>query len=90
MVADGSGAKPPTCDLASFALERGDESAGGSVGKSIGPNRVTLAPERETMVHGLMFLGTIGAPRAVRTAFDIAAVNQFISLTGMSQVRTPN
>ena len=44
------------------ALERGDEATRGSVGRSIGLNGITLAPDGEILIDGPKFLGTIGAP----------------------------
>lgn len=46
------------------ALESGHEAARGSVGRSLGAHRITLADDGEIIVDGPLFLGTIGAPRA--------------------------
>ena len=45
------------------SLERGDEPARGSVGRSLGAHRLSLASDGEILVDGPLFLGTIGAPR---------------------------
>ncbi len=45
------------------ALERGDETRRGSVGSSIGVNRITVAEDGEIVIDGPAFLGMIGAPR---------------------------
>jgi long-subunit acyl-CoA synthetase (AMP-forming)/pyrroloquinoline quinone (PQQ) biosynthesis protein C len=46
------------------ALETGDEPLAGSVGVSLGLNRLRLEADGEIVIEGPLFLGTIGAPRA--------------------------
>lgn len=45
------------------ALEDGTESISGSVGLSIGLNRIRLADDGEILIDGPVYLGTIGSPR---------------------------
>ena len=45
------------------ALERGAESSRGSVGRTIGVNRIELAEDGEIIIHGPGFLGTTAAAR---------------------------
>lgn len=59
------------------ALEQGNEASRGSVGKSIGLNRITLAPDGEILIDGPKFLGMIGAAHdagALRTG-DIGRID---------------
>lgn len=45
-------------------LDDGDPAGRGSVGRSIGCNRIRIAEDGEIMLDGPAFLGTVGAPRA--------------------------
>lgn len=45
------------------ALEDGSEAERGSVGRSIGLNRIEIAADGEIILHGTACLGSIGAPR---------------------------
>ncbi|MGE5721811.1 MAG: AMP-binding protein [Sphingomonadales bacterium] len=44
-------------------LETADEGLRGSVGQSLGINRIEIAADGEIVIHGPAYLGTVGAPR---------------------------
>mgnify|MGYP003338279034 CR=1 FL=1 len=47
-----------------ITLERGEGEAVGSVGRSIGAHRISLAEDGEILIEGPLFLGLVGRPRA--------------------------
>lgn len=46
------------------SLETGEEPRRGSVGRSLGAHRITIAEDGEIIIEGPLHLGTIGHPRA--------------------------
>ena len=46
------------------ALDDGDPAGRGSVGRSIGAGRISIAADGEVLIEGPLYLGTVGATRA--------------------------